>query len=103
MTKQTYWSYVFTLVFIISQFLIRFVLHSDIPSTLEQNLLIFLKNIIISVCLLIALVPEAIFLSMTKSLGEFTQLDIFKSRKIIFRTISAIEKMGKIDTIVFEK
>jgi magnesium-transporting ATPase (P-type) len=57
-------------------------------------MLIFLNSIICTVCLLIALVPEALFMSMTKSLGEFTRLSVFQERRLLFRNMGAIEKMG---------
>lgn len=40
---------------------------------------------------------------MTMSLGEFTQLEVFKKKRLMFRSLGALERMGKVDVIVFEK
>jgi magnesium-transporting ATPase (P-type) len=71
--KFTWFSYLISLFFL-SYMLLYYSFFSNNykPHSIEDHMLIFLNSFICTICLLIALVPEALFMAMTKSLGEFT-------------------------------
>lgn len=101
LTTCTWFSYIINIFLLAYLIINRFL--SKQTFSIEQDLVYYLNAIIVSFCLLMALVPEALYMSMTKSLGEFTQLQLVKDRKLLFKKMGAIEKMGKIDCIVFEQ
>lgn len=55
------------------------------------------------ICLLIAVIPEALFLTIYKSISEFALLEIFQDKRLAFKDTQTFEKLAKIDCVVFEK
>lgn len=82
LSKCTNFSYV--IISVLFGFMVLNRLLTKKYESIEMNLDYYLNAIIVSFCLLMALVPEALYMTMTKSLGEFTQLKLFKEQKLQF-------------------
>lgn len=69
----------------------------------ESKTQFVLNSMVIVICLLIAVIPEALFLTIYKCISEFASLRIFLDKKLVFKDISTFEKLASIETVVFEK
>lgn len=69
----------------------------------NKSIMYIFDPFVVLLSLIIALVPEGIFLCLSKTIGTFTSLDLLRSKKLSIHNIGALEKMGHVDTIVFEK
>ena len=63
----------------------------------------FLDVNTVCMCLIVALIPQAMKLAHMVCLAEYSKHILFKTNKISFSKIAALEKLGSVDCICLEK
>jgi len=70
----------------------------------KDEIFLFSLNMIVNMLtLVIACIPEALNLAIINCIDEFLNLQVLQSGQIVFRQLSALEKIGRIDFMVLEK
>jgi magnesium-transporting ATPase (P-type) len=67
------------------------------------NLDRLLELLIITVCLVIAVIPEGLQLAVIYCLSQYASIGLYKKGDLIFKKLKTLENMGRLDFLVLEK
>lgn len=69
----------------------------------EERFCVFLNQTIVVLCLMIAVIPEALSLAVIQCISEYSSLELFSKGKIVFKNMKSLEKIGKVKYICLGK
>lgn len=61
-----------------------------------------IKLIIVVISLVITIIPSSLPLAIIFCLSEYSSLSVFKSGKIVFKSLRQLENIGNIDVLLLE-